>query len=152
MRRSVVPLAAAVLAVLTAAPASAAPPEEFSDTGTYPAGTLCQFPLQIEFSGKSKVLERDGYVIITGPRNVLVLTNAATGASATVRLGGIFKDADLGGGRTATVATGRNFVGTRNAGLVLLVGRFEFTLDAGFNLIGDYEGRGQIIDLCAEVS
>lgn len=153
MRRTPALLAtAAVLAVLPASSAAAAPPEEFDVSIDYPAGVVCAFPLSLDASGKTKVIDRGDSTIVTGPRNVFTLTNDATGASTTQRLGGIFKDRSLGGGLTATVSTGRNLVLTSNAGAVLLVGRYEFTLDADGALVGRYEGKGQLVDLCARLS
>jgi len=147
MRRLLAFLSVIGFATIPATSAVAAPPDEFEGTGTYD----CGFPLEYVATGKFKAIEKGDYVILVGPRNVLEVENGETGETAIYRVGGIFKDVVNADGTTTTVSSGRNIILTPNASALLLIGRWEFTLDEEFNLVGGLTGSGEIIDLCEEL-
>jgi len=132
--------------------ASVTYPPEF--VGTF-AGS-CDFPLQIELSGKAKEIHLpNGGLLITSPGLDATLTNltdprAVNPPSVTFNVtGSTVTSTDPETGDVTTVARGRNLLLDPEAGTVIAIGDFSFVLDAEGNVIQPLEGEGQLIDVCA---
>src|SRR5215203_5790960 len=116
--------------------------------GDYPGS--CDFPFQLDFSGKAKTIDRPGDVFIfTSPDLNVTVTNIATGKQATFNITGTLEQTTLANGDVVTVARGRNFLIDPLAGTVIAIGDFSFVFDAKGELIQPLEGEGQLIDVCA---
>jgi len=130
------------------------PPEFFPGT--------CDFPLQLELSGKAKtiVLPDGGVVgvtsIGTSPGLDVTATNLENGEQARFSITGtFFETTNPENGDVTTVITGRNLLFDPDAGIVLLSGNFSFVFDKKGNLIQSFEdtdGNGQVIDVCELLS
>ena len=161
MKRAIVVLALSVILALTmAAPTVLAR----SDNGTAPEdvegtfivnpgdpGGSCAFPLQLEVSGKGKTITLpDGRRILTSPGLHVTATNLDNGEQATFSITGAFHETtNPETGEVTTKVTGRNLLFDPEAGVVLTIGNFSFVFDAEGNLIQSFEGKGQVIDVCA---
>lgn len=165
MRRSLVPLMAAVTCALPACTdhvspveslettphrvsAVQAPPTEVSDTFTLKG--FCEFDIFVQANGKTKtvVLPR-GRSIALSPGLTWTLTNIDTGRQETFVITGAFHFRTLENGDVELVATGRNILGAPGGGLSLVIGRIRLIFDPVSQLflpVG--ESRGQVIDLC----
>jgi hypothetical protein len=146
--------------VLAQGPSNGRAPEDVSeDPFTVNPGDIpgtCDFPLQLELSGKAKTIELpDGGVgitsIDTSPGLHVTVTNLANGEQATFNITGAFHNSDdtPEPGQVTTVVTGRNFLWDPVAGTVLAIGTFSFVSDADGNNVRPLEGEGQLIDVCA---
>jgi hypothetical protein len=165
MRRSLVPLVAAVTSVLSAcadhvAPVESletappgvsavqAPPTEVADTFT--AIGFCEFDIFVQASGKAKtVILPRGRAIALSPGLTWTLTNTDTGREKTFVVTGAFHFRTLENGDVELVVTGRNILGDPRGGLSLVIGRTRLIFDPGTGLflpVG--ESRGRVIDLC----
>ncbi len=161
MKRAIVLALSVILALTMAAPTVLAQgnggaPEDVSGTFTpeevaqfFPGH--CSFPIQLELSGKGKTIELpDGRRILTSPGLHVTVTNVETGEQATFNITGTFHETtNLETGEVTTVVTGRNLLFDPEAGVVLTIGNFTYVFDAEGNLIQPFEGKGQVIDVCA---
>ena len=111
----------------------------------------CSFPIQLELSGKGKVITLpDGRRILTSPGLHVTVTNVDNGEQATFNVTGTFHETtNLETGEVTTVVTGRNLLFDPEAGVVLTIGKITYVFDAEGNLIQAFEGKGQVIDVCA---
>jgi hypothetical protein len=145
--------AALALAVALAATrdASAAPPETFEDA--FPVEGVCDFPVLLEVSGKSKFIELpDGRSIVTSPGLRVTLTNLDKPAnSASYVITGAFHQRELAGGRLLVVATGRNLLFDPSLGMFLTVGRVAFEVDEDGS-VTPLEDTGRMIDVCVRLA
>jgi hypothetical protein len=126
------------------------PPEFFPGT--------CDFPLQLELSGKAKtiVLPDGGVVgvtsIGTSPGLDVTITNVDTPENqATFNITGAFHNSDNTPkpGQVTTVSTGRSLLSDPVAGTVIAIGNFTFVLNSDGTVAKPLEGEGQLIDVCA---
>jgi hypothetical protein len=122
------------------------PPEFFPGT--------CDFPLQLELSGKAKTIDLPDEVFALGsisPGLHVTITNLANPENqATFNItGSLFTKPPDSEGNVTTVARGRNLLIDPVAGTVIAIGRFTFAFDAEGNLVQPLEGKGQLIDVCA---
>ena len=165
MRRTIMIALIALLALAIAAPTvlarnvnGVAPTNVSSDPivvnpGDYPGS--CDFPFQLDFSGKAKTIDRPGDVFIfTAPDLNVTVTNLdndkqATFNEATFNVTGTLEQTTLANGDVVTVARGRNFLIDPEAGTVIAIGDFSFVFNAKGELIQPLEGEGQLIDVCA---
>jgi hypothetical protein len=160
VKRAIVLALSVILALTMAAPTVLAQgnggaPEDVS--GTIPPEVVaqfpgaCSFPMQLDLSGKGKVITLpDGRRILTSPGLHVTVTNVDTGEQATFNITGTFHETtNPETGEVTTVVTGRNLLFDPEAGIVLLSGNFSFVFDAEGNLIQSFEGKGQVIDVCA---
>jgi hypothetical protein len=161
MKRAIVLAISVILALVVAAPTVLAQgnggaPEEVS--GTIPPEDVaqffpghCSFPIQLELSGKGKVITLpDGRRNLTSPGLHVTVTNVETGKQATFNITGtLHETTNLETGEVTTVVTGRNLLFDPEAGVVLTIGEFTYIFDAEGNLIQAFEGNGQVIDVCA---
>ncbi len=161
MKRAIVLALSVILALTMAAPTVLAQgnggaPEDVS--GTIPPEDVaqffpghCSFPIQLELSGKGKVITLpDGRRILTSPGLHVTVTNVETGEQATFNITGtLHETTNLETGEVTTVVTGRNLLFDPEAGVVLTIGNFTYVFDAEGNLIQPFEGKGQVIDVCA---
>jgi hypothetical protein len=163
VKRAIVLALSVILALVVAAPTVLAQ----SDNGTAPvdvSGTFtvepgdpnfpgtCDFPLQLDVSGKGKVITLpDGRRILTSPGLHVTATNLDTPENqATFNITGAFHETtNPENGEVTTKVTGRNLLFDPEAGIVLTIGNFSFVFDAEGNLIQSFEGKGQVIDVCA---
>ena len=163
MKRAIVLALSVILALTMAAPTVLAQgnggaPEDVS--GTIPPEVVaqfpgaCSFPMQLELSGKGKVITLpDGRRIITSPGLDVTVTNVETGEQATFNITGTFHETtNLETGEVTTRITGRNLLFDPEAGVVLTIGNFTYVFDAEGNLIQPFEGKGQVIDVCELLS
>jgi hypothetical protein len=146
---------ASAMAVATAAPASAA-------TISLPAGTACEFPLDIEVSGGKRIIreftDRNGNVvkvIEAGKGFDLTFTNAETGESIAFPSNGSVSQTTFNADGSSTVqATGHNVViffptdVPPGPSTTLYEGRLVYTVDANgvFTL---QSSSGPTTDICA---
>jgi hypothetical protein len=162
MKRAIVLALIVLLALAIAAPTVLArnvngvAPEDVS--GTIPPRDVakffpgqCSFPIQLELSGKGKVITLpDDRRILTSPGLDVIVTNMKTGEQATFTITGtLHETTNLETGEVTTVVTGRNLLFDPEAGVVLTIGEFTYVFDAKGNLIQAFEGKGQVIDVCA---
>ena len=163
MKRAIVLALSVILALTMAAPTVLAQgnggaPEDVS--GTIPPEVVaqfpgaCSFPMQLELSGKGKVITLpDGRRIITSPGLHVTVTNVETGEQATFNITGTFHETtNLETGEVTTRITGRNLLFDPEEGVVLTIGQFTYVFDAEGNLIQPFEGKGQVIDVCELLS
>jgi hypothetical protein len=147
----------AAMALVVAAPSVLAQSEAPQDaSGTiklkandkrYPGS--CDFPLQLELSGKGKTIELPGGVfILTSPGLDVTLTNLDNGNQETFNITGSVSTTTEKNGDQVTTLTGRNFAIDPEAGTVIAIGNFSFTFDKKGNLVQPLEGEGQLIDVC----
>ena len=159
MKRAIVLAFSVILALTMAAPTVLAQgppnggaPEDVS--GVVPPeffpGT-CDFPIQLEVSGKGKTITLpDGRRILTSPGLFVTVTNLDTPENqATFNITGTFHETTAANGDVTTKVTGRNLLFDPEAGVVLTIGNFSFVFDAEGNLIQPFEGKGQVTDVCA---
>ena len=111
---------------------------------------FCGFPLEVVLSGKAKTIELPGgRMIMTAPGLTVTLTNPANGNQETLNITGALHQRILENGDVEIVSTGRSALfAPAVPGLVLIVGRFTFVVDAEGNLVQPLQGTGQLIDLC----
>ena len=133
-------------------------PEEY--TVTYGPEVLaqfpghCSFPMQLEVSGKTKMIEQgNGGVIFTSPGAFATVTNLANGEQATFNVTGSLHKSILENGNVETVMTGRNLALDPVAGTFVSMGRFTYVNDPTdtTNLV-PVSGEGRMIDVCALLS
>ena len=162
MKRAIVLALSVILALTMAAPTVLArsvnggAPEDVS--GTIPPQDVakffpghCSFPIQLELSGKGKVITLpDGRRNLTSPGLHVTVTNVETGEQATFNITGtLHENTNPENGEVTTVVTGRNLLFDPEAGVVLTIGHFTYVFDAEGNLIQAFVGKGQVIDVCA---
>jgi hypothetical protein len=140
-----------------AEPAGTAPPEASAAQGrptevdeTPFDVPFCGFPIQVVLSGKAKTIELPGgRTIITAPGLTVTLTNPANGNQETLNITGALHQRTLENGNVEIVSTGRSALfAPAVPGLVLVIGRFSYVVDAAGNLVQPLQGDGQLIDLC----
>jgi hypothetical protein len=167
VKRAIVLALSVILALVVAAPTVLAR----SDNGTAPvdaSGTIivdpadpnpplpghCSFPIQLDLSGKGKVITQpDGSAIITSPGLFVTVTNLATPENqVTLNITGTFHESTAANGDVTTKITGRNLPFDPVRGVNLTKGNFSYVFDAEGNLIQSFEGNGQVIDVCALLS
>jgi hypothetical protein len=162
MKRAIVIALSVILALTMAAPTVLAQggnggaPEDVSgtispeDVAQFFPGH-CSFPIQLELSGKGKVITLpDGRRILTSPGLHVTVTNVDNGEQATFNITGtLHETTNLETGEVTTVVTGRNLLFDPEAGVVLTIGPFTYVFDAEGNLIQPFEGKGKVIDVCA---
>ena len=172
MKRAIVLLALSVILALTmAAPTVLAR----SDNGTAPvdaSGTIivdpadlnpplpghCSFPIQLDLSGKGKVITLpDGSAIITSPNLFVTVTNLDSPENqVTLNITGTIHQTTAANGDVTYRITGRNLPFDPDAGVNLTIGNFNFVFDKNGNLIKSFEdtadGKGQVIDVCELLS
>ena len=116
-------------------------------------GGSCDFPIQLDLSGKAKTIELpNGAFIFTSPDLDVTITNLDNGEQASFNVTGSFHQTTAENGDVTTVITGRNLPFDPEAGVNLTIGNFSFVFDAQGNLLQSFEdtdGKGQVIDVCA---
>ena len=161
MKRSVLLVVGAILALIVAAPVAFAQsqggaPEDVEGTivvnpGDYPGS--CNFPFSLDLSGKGKAIELpDGGLILTSPGLDVTITNLDNQKQASFNITGSVHQSTLKNGDVKTVMTGRNFAIDPVAGTTVVIGRFSFIFDANGNLVQSQMGNGQRIDVCELLS
>jgi hypothetical protein len=168
VKRAIVLALSVILALTMAAPTVLAR----SDNGTAPvdaSGTIivdpddpnpplpghCSFPIQLDLSGKGKVITQpDGSAIITSPGLFVTVTNLDTPENqVTLNITGTFHETtNPENGEVTTRITGRNLPFDPVRGVNLTKGNFSFVFDAEGNLLQSFEGKGQVIDVCELLS
>jgi hypothetical protein len=114
---------------------------------------LCDFPVRLEVTGKSKVIELGrGRTIITSPQLKVVATNLTEPANqVSLNITGAIHQTLLEDGSVESVFTGRNLVlGTLDVPtfLDLTIGHFTFVLAADGTIGQELSGTGQRIKIC----
>jgi hypothetical protein len=111
----------------------------------------CSFPIQLDLSGKGKVITLpDDRRILTSPGLHVTVTNMDNSEQATFNVTGTFHETTDPVTRDVTTrVTGRNLLFDPEAGVVLTIGNFTYVHDAEGNLIQAFEGKGQVTDVCA---
>ena len=147
---------AVAVAVVLPRDASAAPPEPVDET-PFPVEGICDFPLQAELSGKTKVKELPGgRTLSTSPGLRVTLTNLEEPTNqVTYVITGSFLLTELDDGNQFVVARGRNIVFGPDVGMFLTIGRFTFvgfTADGATLALTPPEGNGRLIDVCAQLA
>jgi hypothetical protein len=145
-----VALALAVVLVLPRA-SSAAPPEPVDVTTTLPG---CDFPVEAEVSGKSKVINLpSGQTLTTSPNLRITLTNLNEPTNqVTYVITGTFLATERDDGNLFVEARGSNLIFGPEVGIFLTIGQFTFI---GFEDEGPIvaitppTGEGSLTDVCA---
>jgi|SRR5215211_1607568 len=146
-----VALALAVVLVLPRA-SSAAPPGPVDVTTTLPG---CDFPVEAEVSGKSKVIDLDsGQTLITSPNLRITLTNVTEPTNqVTYVITGSFLTTERTDGNLDVEARGRNLIFGEGVGIFLTIGQFTFIgreVDEGVIVaLTPPTGEGSLTDVCA---
>ena len=146
-----VALALAVVLVLPRA-SSAAPPGPVDVTTTLPG---CDFPVEAEVSGKSKVIDLDsGQTLITSPNLRITLTNLTEPTNqVTYVITGSFLTTERTDGNLDVEARGRNLIFGEEVGIFLTIGQFTFIgreVDEGVIVaLTPPTGEGSLTDVCA---
>ena len=124
------------------------PPSDYDETPF--TVDFCGFPLQVVLSGKAKTIELPrGSIIMTAPGLTVTLTNPANGNRELLNITGALHQRSLENGNVEIVSTGRSALFDPVVpGLVLVIGRFSYIVDAEGNLVQPLHGTGQLIDLC----
>jgi hypothetical protein len=118
---AVLGLAATVLSIT---PAMAAPPETLPTEPFDIEG--CDFPVQAELTGKTKIIEHEGFTTFTGPNARVTLTNTDTGESVSYVITGVIRDIPTDTGIISRF-TGHNLVsGPAIDGILLMTGSHTF--------------------------
>jgi hypothetical protein len=115
---------------------------------------LCDFPVLLELTGKSKVIELGGgRTIFTSPKLKVLATNLNEPANqVSLNITGAVHQTVLEDGSVKSVFTGRNLVlGTLDVPtfLDLTIGHFTFVVAAdGTTIVQELSGSGQRIKIC----
>ena len=115
----------------------------------------CDFRLQLDLSGKGKLIEHPNGVgltsISTSPGLDVTVTNLDNLENqATFNItGSIVTSTPDENGEVTTLYRGRNLLSDAEAGTVIAIGNFSFVQDAQGNVVQHLEGKGQLIDVCA---
>ena len=121
-----------------------------------PIEGACDFPIQLEISGKTKVIKLpDGSSIITAPAQKAVVTNLdEPSQQVTLNITGSSHNSIGTDGTQYFVATGNNILydPVVEPHLGYTQGRFTFAFDAKGNLIEPRTGKGNVTDICALVA
>ena len=115
-----------------------------------PEGLFCDFAFRVEQSGKTKTIELPGgRTISIFPGVEWTITNLDNENQQTFRIPGSFHTSTLENGNVEVVATGRNILGDPvEHFLVLVIGRWSFTVDPLGNVVQPLQGTGQRVDIC----
>ncbi len=159
MKRAIVLALSVILALTMAAPTVLAQsdngkaPVDVSDTFTVNPGDIpgaCDFPMQLEVSGKQKTITLpDGTLILTSPGLHVTVTNLDNGEQARFSITGPFHQSTNETGQVTTLARGRSLLFDPVAGTVIASGNFSYVFNADGTLAQPLEGEGQLIDVCA---
>jgi hypothetical protein len=144
---------AAVLALSKASLAAPVP----VDTQPFPVGGYCEFPVSVQLSGKTNVVELPGPdQLFTAPGQHTTLTNLQEPANrVTVNSAGPGRVTPLDDGGVLVVARGHNILYDPGEGIFLTIGYVRFTVAAGTDVGGDItilESHGRIVDLCQRLA
>ncbi|MGM0931056.1 MAG: hypothetical protein ACQEXN_15315 [Actinomycetota bacterium] len=160
MKRWRIPTVLIAGLVATAGPvaaANAAPPSDVSDSGTL--SDFCTFPVEYTLTGKSKVITKpDGQRIITSPGQRITLSANGNTVSYVITGTRFERDVVANGETTTEVEVkGRNILinsiaTSERPGIFLVVGNFNFALDAAGDEVRVFDGRGQVTDVCEALS
>ena len=156
-RRLWVLLAAATMAALmlvAAKDVSAAPPVPVDTTPfTLPEGFACDYPLQAELSGKSKLKDLPGgRTLSISPGLRVPLTNLEEPTNqASYVVPGPFLFTARADGTTFVVARGRNIIFGPEVGMFLTIGRFTYIAQNELPITRP-TGNGRLIDVCAQLA
>lgn len=129
------------------------PPTQVDETPFTVVG-LCDFPLEVELSGKGKMIELPGErTLLTAPGLMVTITNIEDpNQHVTLNITGSYHQTLLDNGNTLTTATGRNIVFGPEGGILLTQGKFTFIADPFGNTIDVLSTNGQVTDVCQLVS
>ena len=147
-----VALALAVVLVLPRASSAAPPGDVDVEDVTLPG---CDFPVQADVSGKSKVIDLpSGQTLITSPNLRITLTNVTEPTNqVTYVITGSFLTTERTDGNLDVEARGRNLIFGEEVGIFLTIGQFTFIgreVDEGVIVaITPPTGEGSLTDVCA---
>jgi hypothetical protein len=147
-----VALALAVVLVLPRASSAAPPGDVDVEDVTLPG---CDFPVQADVSGKSKVIDLpSGQTLITSPNLRITLTNVTEPTNqVTYVITGSFLTTEQDDGNLFVEARGRNLIFGEEVGIFLTIGQFTFIgreVDEGVIVaLTPPTGEGSLTDVCA---
>jgi hypothetical protein len=147
-----VALALAVVLVLPRASSAAPPGDVDVEDVTLPG---CDFPVQADVSGKSKVIDLpSGQTLITSPNLRITLTNVTEPTNqVTYVITGSFLTTEQDDGNLFVEARGRNLIFGEEVGIFLTIGQFTFIgreVDEGvIDALTPPTGEGSLTDVCA---
>jgi hypothetical protein len=128
------------------------PPTEFEDTFTIEG--ICEFPVVVELSGKTKtIVLPGGRTTFIFPGEVATFTNLDDPAKhETLSITGAIRERVLENGDIELVFTGRNLIIGFDpiAAFVITVGRFSvaFEPEPPFDITQPLTGNGRVINVC----
>ncbi len=143
---------ALALALVTTRNVSAAPPEPVDFAFTDREG--CDFPVRVEVSGKTKLMELPGGRFISiNPGLRATLTNKKEPTHrVSYSITGAAHVTELPSGELFVVFTGRNIFSDPSYGIILTTGRFTQVIDPQTGESTPPEGKGRVIDVCARLA
>jgi hypothetical protein len=150
--RSIVPLTLALLfIVIGAVPSLAGPPEDATWQGFFPAGSLCDFDVELLQTGKMKYTElpNDRY-LLTWPALKLDVINSVTSQQVRLTATGPMHVTVQADGEI-TMSTGRGPFGIPGLGFIMYIGNFVYEVDSNGNMLGQPYGHGRMLDICAMI-
>jgi hypothetical protein len=129
----------------------AAPPDDFEPPEVVLEG-ICDFPVLLELTGKTKTIVSPSFTIITSPNLKVVATNLTEPANqVSLNITGATHQETLADGSVKSVFTGRNLVvGFLDVPpfLDLTIGHFTFVLAPDGTIGQELSGTGQRIKIC----
>lgn len=148
MRRFIATVAVGLAAsALHSSPALGAPPE--SAAASFLLSDTCSFPLQVELTGKAKVIEHGDRLITIGAGQKATLTNTRTGETIRLSLAGAFHEKVLPNGDLLGKGTGNNVFGRSSlGGLIYTTGNVTYIQNSRTGVVTFTGNRGKLVDLC----
>jgi hypothetical protein len=143
------------LVPLGASTVSAAPPLPVEEEEVnLSAGVVCDFPVDLLLSGKSKVIEhRAGSIRLSPGLHVIVVNRAQPEKRVRLSITGASHVSTLPDGTVKTVFTGRNLNFDPEAGFVLAVGRFSIVKSADdATVLQPLAGQGRLLPVCPMIA
>jgi len=139
---------ALAVALVVARDASAAPPEPFTDSFT--VDDVCDFPVLLEATGKTKGIELPGgrFISVNPGFRVTVTNEEEPTHQITYVVTGAAHVTELDSGELLVVFTGRNLLFDPSYGMLLTMGRFTQVIDLESGAATPPEGKGRVIDVC----
>lgn len=141
---AVLGLAATVLSIT---PALAAPPEPQPTEPFAVEG--CDFPVEAELTGKTKIIEHNGFTTFTAPNARATLTNTDTGESVSYVVTGVVRDIPTDTGIISRF-TGHNLLaGPAIDGILLTTGSQTFVASSPEDPEATLtESHGKVLNVC----
>jgi len=143
---------ALAVALVAARGAAAAPPEPVDDSFTVEG--VCDFPVLLEATGKTKFIELPGgrFISVNPGFRVTATNEEEPTHQITYVITGAAHVKELQSGDLSVVFTGRNLLFDPSYGMLLTIGRFTQVIDPESGASTPPMGKGRVIDVCARLA